>query len=76
MGYRIFGMKRGGFEGRDDRRQFIYAELLDEKGNTVISASLEYIIVAALDRGYKIDNLDELHDKLRNFFAEGWLTGS
>lgn len=62
---KIIEMQRGKVE----RSRFIYARLVTGEDNyTVISATLDYILGACLQRGYTIENWQEVQDFLRAEF--------
>lgn len=54
--------------GKNGRERFVYAELTEENGDLLVSATLDYCLRACLERGYNVNSLDvqglvEIFDK-------------
>lgn len=78
MKYYLIDINPGKYEGRDDRRDWVYASLVDEDGHLVISATLEYILAATKERNYQVTNLldafievEKLYSVHRKLFDNG-----
>jgi hypothetical protein len=55
--YRIVDIELASNEHGQLRKDVLYAQLIDEQGNTVVSATLDYILAAIRDRNLQVDGV-------------------
>lgn len=54
----------------DPTRHWVYADLINSDGSLAISATIEYILRVAHERGYEVENIGKFNNKSRPIIIE------